>query len=82
MYPDWQFLYWLRSIFWKKNDFVYLDERSGREINPRARKAVLWLVTAAVLAGGAFLGRDWARNELLRRLRDTDVRGVLKSVMQ
>ncbi|USP82605.1 cyclohexanone 1,2-monooxygenase [Curvularia clavata] len=81
MYPDWQFLFWLRSIFWKKNDFLYLDERSGREVNPRARKAVLWLATAAALAGGAFFGRDWVNNELPRRLRDMDIRGVMKSVM-
>ena len=81
MYPDWQFLFWIRSIFWKKNDFVYLDEKTGREVNPRARKAVLWLATAAALAGGAFFGRDWIKNELFRRLRSIDTRGIVKSVM-
>ena len=81
MYPDWQFLFWLRSIFWKKNDFVYLDEKSGREVNPRARKAVLWLATVAALASGAFFGRGWIQNVLLRRLRNIDARGIVRSVM-
>lgn len=81
MYPDWQFLFWLRSIFWKKNDFSYLDEKSGREVSPRARKAVLWLATVAALAGGAFFGRGWIQNVLLRRLRNIDARGIVRSVM-
>ena len=81
MYPDWQFLFWLRSIFWKKNDFVYLDEKTGKEVNPRARKAVLWLATAAALAGGAFLGRDWIQDELPRKLKGLDARGLVKNMI-
>lgn len=81
MYPDWQFLFWLRSIFWKKNDFVYLDEKTGMEVNPRARKTALWLATAATLAGGAFLGRDWMQDELPRKLKVLDARGLVKSII-
>ncbi|KAF1841845.1 cyclohexanone 1,2-monooxygenase [Cucurbitaria berberidis CBS 394.84] len=59
MYPDWQFLFWFRSVFWKKNDFVYRDEETGKEVMPGRGKTVVWLLTLGALAGGAFIGRDW-----------------------
>ncbi|EMD65540.1 hypothetical protein GGP41_010421 [Bipolaris sorokiniana] len=80
MYPDWQFMFWLRSVFWKKNDFIYLDKETGREVNPHARKTALRLVTVAAVASGALLGRHWIRDELPRRLKDFDTRALLKSL--
>jgi hypothetical protein len=58
-------LYWFGSVFYKRNYFIYLDERTGGEIQPGAGK-LFWLATAASLACGAFLGREWIRDELLR----------------
>ena len=74
MYPDWQFLYWFRSVFWKKNDFVYRDERTGKEVKPGRGKTLVWLLTVGALAGSAFMGRDWVQEELPRRLKDFDPR--------
>ena len=80
MYPDWQFLYWLRSIFWKRNDFVYLDERTGEELNPGAGKTLLWLATAGAIAGGVYFGQDWMRDELPRRVKSFDMGALMRSV--
>ena len=79
MYPDWQFLYWFRSVFWKKNDFVYRDEKTGEEIKPGRNKTFVWLLTAGALAGGAFMARDWIQGELPRRLKDFDPRSLVKT---
>ena len=73
-------MFWLRSVFWKKNDFIYLDKETGREVNPHARKTALRLVTVAAVASGALLGRHWIRDELPRRLKDFDTRALLKSL--
>ncbi|KAL6712455.1 hypothetical protein ACN47E_000332 [Coniothyrium glycines] len=74
MYPDWQFLYWFRSVFWKKSDFLYRDEKTGREINPGAtRRRLLWILTATALAGGLYVGPQRAIEELSRRLRKLDL---------
>lgn len=80
MYPDWQFLYWLRSVFWKKNDFVYRDEATGKEVKTGRGKSLLWLLTAASLVGGVFVGRDWIQDELPRRLKEIDPRTLVKSL--
>ncbi|KAI8937760.1 hypothetical protein NX059_005460 [Plenodomus lindquistii] len=81
MYPDWQFLYWLRSIFWKKNDFIYRDGKTGQEVKPGAtRKMLVWALTVGALAGGAYMGPEWVTNELPRRLREFDARTFLKSL--
>ncbi|RMZ72301.1 monooxygenase [Pyrenophora seminiperda CCB06] len=75
MYPDWQFMYWLRSIFWKKHDFVYRDERTGGEVRPGSGKVTIWLATAGALACGAYFGRDWIQVELPQRLGELITRG-------
>jgi hypothetical protein len=74
MYPDWQFRYWLRSIFYKKSDFIYVDEKTGEEIRGTGT-TLLWLAIAATLSSGAFLGREWIRDELPRRLWSFHARG-------
>jgi len=33
MYPDWQILFWWRSVFFRKQDFVYKDVKSRKEAN-------------------------------------------------
>lgn len=74
MYPDWQFMYWWRSVFWRKADFVYRDEMTGREVKPGQVKR--WLVrflTLGALVGG-FVGKDWLRDEVSRRLGELDGR--------
>lgn len=79
MYPDWQFSYWLRSIFWKKADFVYRDEKSGAEVSPG--KGVRWLrrlVLAAVL-GGALFKRDRIMQEVFKGVRELKARGLVLS---
>ncbi|XP_014552507.1 hypothetical protein COCVIDRAFT_19417 [Bipolaris victoriae FI3] len=80
MYPDWQFMFWLRSIFWKKTDFVYLDEKTGKEVHPHARKTVLRLITIAAFASGTFLGRHWIRDLLLRRPHNFNPRAWFQSL--
>jgi hypothetical protein len=79
MYPDWQFMFWLRSVFWRKGDFVYKEE-TGRTVRPgEARRWVVRLAMAGVCVG-AFLGKDWLREELPRRLREFDGRAVVSSL--
>ncbi|KAH8723934.1 cyclohexanone 1,2-monooxygenase [Phaeosphaeriaceae sp. PMI808] len=79
MYPDWQFWYWIRSVFWKNGDFVYTDEKSGVVVRPgEGRKWVLRLVMVAALVG-VVAKREWVLDEA-RRSRRVDVRGLLKSL--
>jgi hypothetical protein len=72
MYPDWQFAFWLRSIFWKKKDFVYVDEQTGQEVRPGEVNRVLMWTAAAGLLAGAFVGRD-SILELFRRLESSGI---------
>ncbi len=79
MYPDWQFMYWFRSVFWRKQDFVFRDSKA-EEVQPgRARKWLLRFLTAGALVG-VLVGKDWLREELPRRLREFDAKAVLKSL--
>jgi cation diffusion facilitator CzcD-associated flavoprotein CzcO len=79
MYPDWQFMFWLRSIFWRKQDFVFKDEKA-REVQPgRARKWLLRALTAGAFVG-VLVGKDWLKEELPRRLREFDAREVVRSL--
>ncbi|KAF2501125.1 cyclohexanone 1,2-monooxygenase [Lophium mytilinum] len=66
MYPDWQFLYWWRSIFYKKQDFVYTEAKSGKEVKPWspsplglvARVAAVGLLVSSGLFAAGVLDRD------------------------
>jgi hypothetical protein len=49
-------------------------------IRPGAGHALLRLATAVALASGAFLGREWVRDELPRRVRNFDARSVMRSL--
>lgn len=72
-------MYWLRSVFWRKQDFVFRDDR-GVEVEPgRTRKWVLRLLTVGAFVG-VFVGKDWLREELPRQLREFDVRTFAKSL--
>lgn len=80
MYPDWQFAYWWRSVFWKKSDFVYRDELSGKEVRPG--EGMRWVKRIVVVAAltGVVVKRDLLRDVLfdgVRRL-DLDGRHVLR----
>ncbi|KAF2709760.1 FAD/NAD(P)-binding domain-containing protein [Pleomassaria siparia CBS 279.74] len=77
MYPDWQFLYWFRSVFLKREDFVYKEEGSGQIVRRDWRETVLGLAGLGVLIGGAFLSRDWV-TDVSKRLRGVDVKGLLR----
>lgn len=79
MYPDWQFAFWLRSVFWKKKDFVYVDEQTGSEVRPGEASRVLMWTAAVGLLAGAFVGRD-SIFELFRRLEDSGI-GAVSNLM-
>lgn len=80
MYPDWQFMFWLRSVFWRKSDFVYRDERTGREVRPGwKRRWLLRIMTLGALVG-VVARREWLVEELPRRVREFDGREVVRSL--
>jgi hypothetical protein len=81
MYPDCQSLYFFRSVFWKKQNFVSREEITGKEVRPgEGRRRAVWLLTAAALVG-AITKRDWVMDELPRRLRFVDIRALLGRVL-
>jgi hypothetical protein len=58
MYPDWQVMYWWRSVWLKKRDFFFKDETTGKEVSPgEGMRWIKRLILAAVLVGGV-LKRD------------------------
>jgi hypothetical protein len=79
MYPDWQYWYWFRSVFFKKNDFVYRVEGSGEVAGAEWGRALAWLVGTGLLVGGAFAGRDFIMDGA-KRLRGLDVKALMGSV--
>jgi hypothetical protein len=66
MYPDWQFWYWWRSVFFKKQDFIYKDAKSGKEVDPWgvslpgliARTAAVGLLVGGGLVAAGVVDRD------------------------
>jgi hypothetical protein len=82
MYPDYQFLYWLRSIFVKKSDFLYRDEKTGQEVNPRSWVRTLGLLTGTgLLVTMGVVGSSWPNgDEILRRLKGLDPRAMVNQL--
>ena len=85
MYPDWQYWYWFRSVFYKKSDFVYREEQSGCEITPRTSGS--WLKTLSTLMGtGALVGAALIstglvdQKEVVARLRGLDPKVLVKQL--
>jgi hypothetical protein len=79
MYPDWQYWYWFRSVFFKKSDFVYRLERSGEIAGAEWGRALAWLVGTGLLVGGAFAGRDFIVDGV-KRSRGLNVKALMRSV--
>ncbi|PVI06520.1 FAD/NAD(P)-binding domain-containing protein [Periconia macrospinosa] len=72
MYPDWQYLFWLRSIFWKKADFEYRDERTGEVVRRNKIDAgrVVGFSAAALLIAGTVWRREGAMEGLGASLKE------------
>ena len=79
MYPDWQYWFWLRSVFVKKSDFVYRVEGTGQAAGAEWGRMLAWLVGTGLLVGGAFAGRDHITDGA-KRLRGLDVKALVRSV--
>jgi len=79
MYPDWQYWFWFRSVFWKRRDFLYRDERTGNEVGQSVIGKFAGLFAAVGLVCGAILGREWLMEELPRRLRVFDLNMLARS---
>ncbi|OTA00211.1 hypothetical protein A9Z42_0058290 [Trichoderma parareesei] len=56
MFPDWQYKFWLRSVFIAWDDFVYTSDRSSsKAVNERnGKRLYLGIVAGGILAFGAF----------------------------
>jgi hypothetical protein len=80
MYPDWQYWFWLRSIFWKRGDFEYRDEKTGEEVKKSVVGKLAVLAATGALVGGIFMGQEWVTAELPRKLRQLDPRILIRSI--
>lgn len=83
MYPDWQYWYWIRSIFWKKDDFVYTDEKSGKEVRPTGsytKSLTLLLGTGAIVGAGLIGSGVVDGQEVLKRVRGFDAKTFLAHI--
>jgi hypothetical protein len=81
MYPDWQYWYWLRSVFWKRGDFLYRDERTGKEAQADLAPKLVGMVAMGALVYGVIFGREWVVEELPRRVKDFDPKMFVSSVL-
>jgi hypothetical protein len=83
MYPDWQVMFWLRSVFLKKADFVYRDEKSGEECSPGEGMRWVRRVVLTALVVGGLVKREEIVNVLgrgLKELRGLDVRQLISGL--
>lgn len=80
MYPDWQFWYWFRSVFWKKGDFVYRDEKTGEPVRPG--EAMKWVrrVLLAGLVAGVVVKREAIVDATSKVLRRLDTRQLIRTM--
>lgn len=78
MYPDWQFKFWLRSVFIPFEDFEYVDSRTGRVVKRPSlvSKMSMSIGLATLVVGGvAFVSRT-------QPFLSTEVRGALMRTTQ
>jgi len=68
MYPDWQYYFWLRSIFWNTEDFQYRDEKTGKKVSPSNIQGLVTVGAAGILVVGVFLKRDLIRDVISMHL--------------
>jgi hypothetical protein len=80
MYPDWQLWFWWRSVFLKKGDFMYRDEKTGAEVSPG--EGIRWTrrITMIVILTGAVIKRDWMMDMASQGLRKLDARHLLRGL--
>ena len=81
MYPDWQYWYWFRSVFIKKEDFIYKEEDTGKVVWPDAGRKLAWLVGTGLLVGGAIWGWDGAV-ERIKGLSKVDLRALVGAAVK
>ena len=80
MYPDWQYLYWLRSVFWRKRDFVYRDEKTGKVVRlyRLAAGSMAMVIGVGALVGAGLMGSGVVDGEeVLKRLRGWEWKSTL-----
>jgi hypothetical protein len=83
MYPDWQLMFWLRSVFLKKADFVYRDEKSGKECSPGERMRWVRRVVLTALVVGGLVKKEEVVNVVgrgLKEFRGLDVRHLISGL--
>jgi hypothetical protein len=83
MYPDWQYWYWIRSIFWKKADFVYRDEKSGKEVRPTGSytKTLSLLLGTSAIVGAGLIGTGVVDGqEVLKRVKGLDSKTLVAHI--
>ncbi|CAI6335770.1 unnamed protein product [Periconia digitata] len=71
MYPDWQYLFWLRSVFWKKSDFEYRDEKTGVVVS-RSSSGLLslaGLMAVSLMVGSAVWGGEGVTEGWITKFR-------------
>ena len=84
MYPDWQYMYWLRSVFVRNADFVY-TKRKGGEKGREVRKSDVGvsvmrvgMLSTVVLAGLYLASQNGHSVGDVKRLRSTDAAGAVR----
>jgi hypothetical protein len=80
MYPDWQYWYWLRSIFYKKADFRYKD-KEDKEVSAGLDLARTLTLTVGMGVAVVFgIERIRPDLEVGKVLREFDAKALLRSI--
>ena len=78
LYPDWQFAFWLRSVFWNKGDFRYTTKNAKgerKEAGPSSA-ALQWTGRVALL--GMFVGAGLIGSGVVEK---GELQGLLRNVV-
>jgi hypothetical protein len=67
-------LYWWRSVFVKKADFVYRDEKTGKEVRPG--ETGRWM--RRVLVAAAVAALMVKREEVVKRLKEVNLKSLVE----